>query len=74
MFRICDTDGDGIMSDEDLIGLQREVFGQNLQKQHITALKQIAVDEEFDEAQAEKGIHFEAFKQFMKLYILKMKG
>ena len=74
MFRICDTDGDGIMSDDDLIDLQREVFGQNLQKQHITALKQIAVDEEFDEVQAAKGIHFEAFKQFMKLYILKMKG
>ena len=32
MFRICDTDGDGIMSDDDLIDLQREVFGQNLQK------------------------------------------
>ena len=32
------------------------------------------MNEDFDEAQAAKGIDFEAFKQFMKLYIQKMKG
>ena len=74
IFRICDTDGDGIMDDQDLIDLQREVFDQNLQKSHITALKQIVVNEDYDEAKAVKGIDFEAFKTFMKKHIQKMKG
>ena len=30
IFRICDTDGDGIMDDQDLINLQKEVFDENL--------------------------------------------
>ena len=36
---ICDKDGDGYMDDQDLIDLQKEVFDQDLQKTHITALK-----------------------------------
>ena len=39
IFRICDKDGDLIMDDQDLIDLQREVFHEELQKTHITALK-----------------------------------
>ena len=62
------------MDDQDLIDLQREVFDQNLQKSHITALKQIVVNEDYDEAKAVKGIDFEAFKTFMKKHIQKMKG
>ena len=62
------------MDDQDLIDLQREVFNQDLSKQHITALKQIVVNDHYDESQAIKGIDFEAFKTFMKKYIQKMKG
>jgi Ras family protein T1 len=32
IFRICDTDGDGIMDDKDLIDLQRNVFKHELSK------------------------------------------
>lgn len=74
IFRICDKDGDGVMDDQDLIDLQRHVFKQELGVQHITALKQIAVTNEYDEEKASKGIDFEAFKNFMKKYIQKMKG
>ena len=62
------------MDDQDLIHLQKEVFDQDLQKPHITALKQIVVNDEYDEAKALKGIDFEAFKTLMKKYIQKMKG
>ena len=74
IFRICDKDGDGIMDDQDLIDLQKEVFNQELSKQHITALKQLVVNSEYDEGKAIKGIDFEAFMTFMKRYIQKMKG
>jgi hypothetical protein len=62
------------MDDQDLIDLQKKVFNQELSKQHITALKQIVVNDEYDESKALKGIDFEAFKTFMKRYIQKMKG
>ena len=45
------------------------MFDQELQKTHITALKQIVVSDDYDESKAIKGIDFEAFKSFMKVYI-----
>ena len=62
------------MDDQDLIDLQKKVFNHQLTKQHITALKQVVVNEDYDEAKAMKGIDFEAFKTFMMKYIQKMKG
>ena len=50
------------------------MFDQELQKTHITALKQIVVSDDYDESKAIKGIDFEAFKSFMKVYIQRMKG
>jgi hypothetical protein len=51
------------------------VFRAELQKKHITALKEVLKDEctEFDENQSARGINFEAFKALMKVLILKMK-
>lgn len=66
IFRICDKDGDGIMDDQDLIKLQKDVFNQEMNKTNITALKQISVTNEYDEEKAIKGIDFECFKNFMK--------
>ena len=74
IFRICDKDGDGIMDDQDLIDLQKQVSDQELSKQHIYALKQMVVSPDYDESKALKGIDFEAFKTFMKKYIQKLKG
>ena len=62
------------MDDQDLIALQKDVFDQDLQKTHITALKQIVVNDDYDEAKALKGFDFESFKTLMKKYIQKMKG
>ena len=61
IFRICDKDGDLIMDDQDLIDLQKEVFNMELHQQHITALKQIVVNGDFDRARDIKGIDFDAF-------------
>ena len=69
IFRICDQDSDGILDDNDLINLQRAVFDQGLEKNHITALKQIVVSEENDEEKVSKGLDFEAFKSIMKKFI-----
>lgn len=74
IFRICDKDSDGFMDDQDLVDLQKEVFNQDLRKEHITALKQLVVSDDIDRATDVKGIDFEAFKNFMKKYIQKMKG
>jgi hypothetical protein len=40
----------------------------------LTSLKQLAVNNDYDESKAMLGIDFEAFKTFMKKYIQKMKG
>ena len=81
IFRICDADGDGIMDDQDMTSLQQEVYGQELQKTHLTALKQIIVNDfetedaaAYDESKAMKGFNFEGFKILMKKSIQKMKG
>lgn len=74
IFRICDKNGDGIMDDQDLIDLQKEVYDQDLSKTHITAIKQTIVSDDWDEAQVMKGINFEAFSNLMKKFIQKMKG
>ena len=57
------------MDDQDLIDLQKEVFDQDLQKTHITALKQIVINDDYDEGKAMKGFDFECFKSLMKKYI-----
>ena len=75
IFRICDKDRDGVWDDDELCEFQREVFKSNLQKNHITAFKEVLVLEctDFDEAQSSQGITFEAFKTFMRILIRKLK-
>lgn len=75
IFRICDHDNDGFLNDDELIEFQSEVFQKDLQRNHITAFKEVLVleCEDFDEVQAQKGITFEAFKAFQKILIRKLK-
>ena len=61
IFWICDKDGKGYLDDQDLVDLQKEVFNQDLNKTHITALKQIVVNDDFDKAKDIKGINFDDF-------------
>lgn len=55
IFRICDKDGDGYLNDSELAELQSSVFDAELQKKHITALKEVLINEcsgEYDEYEA----------------------
>lgn len=61
ILRICDKDGDLILDDNDLVELQTSVFKKDLHKTHITALKQLVVNGDFDKAQSITGINFDAF-------------
>jgi hypothetical protein len=51
------------------------VFGKDLQRNHVTAFKEVLVAEceDYDEAMAIKGVTFEAFKTFQKIIIRKLK-
>lgn len=75
IFRICDKDQDGYLNDYELQEFQTLVFKAELQKKHITALKEVLIHEceEFDENQSLKGLNFEAFKTLQKVLIQKMK-
>lgn len=67
---------DGYLNDYELMEFQTEVFKAELQKKHITALKEVLIHEsedKYDENQALKGVSFEAFKALQRLLILKMK-
>lgn len=60
VFRICDKDGDGHLNDDEFREFQGMIFAQELQRNHITAFKEVLVAEgdDFDEAAALKGINF----------------
>lgn len=75
IFRICDRDADGFLSDDELREFQSKVFGKDLQLQHITAFKDVLIAEceDYDETMAMKGVNFEAFKTFQKIIIRKLK-
>lgn len=49
---MSDKDGDGILSDEELKDFQLTVFKKDLQRNHITAFKEVLVAEceDYDEA------------------------
>ena len=51
IFRILDIDNDGFLNDEELTKFQKDVFDKKLQRNHITAFKEVLVLEcdEFDE-------------------------
>ena len=51
IFRILDVDNDGFLNDEELTKFQLDVFDKKLQRNHITAFKEVLVLEcdEFDE-------------------------
>lgn len=53
IFRVCDKDMDGLLNDYELQEFQTEVFKAELQKKHITALKEVLRQEcdDFDENQ-----------------------
>ncbi len=75
IFRICDKDLDGFINDDELKDFQSIVFKKGLQRNHITAFKEVLVAEcqDFDESQALKGVTLEAFKTFQKILIRKLK-
>lgn len=75
IFRICDKDMDGHLNDAELQEFQSYVFGAELQKKHITALKEVLRQEceEYDDTESRVGVNFEAFKALMRLLITKMK-
>ena len=76
IFRICDKDGDGYLNDSELAELQSSVFDAELQKKHITALKEVLINEcsgEYDEYEAQKGVNYAAFLNFNRILIQKMK-
>jgi Ca2+-binding EF-hand superfamily protein len=64
IFRICDKDQDGFLNDIELMEFQQEVFGTELNKKHITALKEVLINQctDYDENQSHRGVSFEAFK------------
>jgi len=66
---------DGELNDYELQEFQTEVFKAELQKKHITALKEVLRQEcdEQDEAQSRTGVNFIAFKALQRLLITKMK-
>ncbi len=75
IFRICDKNMDNYLDDNELCDFQVQVFKHELQKDHITALKEVLRQEcdEYDEFQQQRGISFEAFKSLQRVLILKMK-
>jgi len=75
IFRICDKNHDGYLDDEELADLQTEVFNAELQRKHISALKEVLIHEceEYEERDASRGVTFEAFKSLQKVLIQKMK-
>lgn len=76
IFRICDKNFDGFLDDNEMVELQSSVFGADLEKKHITALKEVLINEcgaEFDELIAQKGLNYEAFKNFNRILIQKIK-
>ncbi len=73
---MCDKDKDGLLDDYELLEFQTFVFKAELKKQHITALKQVLINQgenEDNEEQLKKGLNFEAFVELQKLLITKMK-
>jgi len=63
------------LNDEELTKFQKDVFDKKLQRNHITAFKEVLVLEcdEYDETNAIKGVNFEAFCAFMRILIRKLK-
>ena len=51
------------------------MYGTKLEKHHITAFKEVLLSEceDYDDAQAQKGITFESFKAFQRILIRKLK-
>lgn len=66
IFRICDKDGDGYLSDNELRDFQQVVFKKDLKQHHITAFKEVIIAEcsDLDEKESHNGINFEGFKIF----------
>ncbi|CDW77076.1 mitochondrial rho 1 [Stylonychia lemnae] len=75
IFRICDADQDGFLNDNELQEFQNQVFKAELQKKHITALKEVLIleCEDYDETSSLKGVNIEAFKALQKVLIQKLK-
>jgi hypothetical protein len=56
---------DGYLNDQELNDFQQLVFKAELNKKHITALKEVLIhesDNRYDESQSARGLNFEAFK------------
>ena len=55
IFRIFDKDGDGFLSDSELIGFQKEVWGNNLTKRDVTNWKKVVVEHDSATRMDEEG-------------------
>lgn len=75
IFRICDKNNDGYLDDYELGSFQTEVFKAELQKKHITALKEVLIHEceDYDNHMSLNGVNFEAFKALQRVLVMKMK-
>ena len=70
-----DKDNDGFLNDEELVAFQSDVFNKRLTRNHLTAFKELIVNEcdDYDESKALRGINFEALKTFNRILISKLK-
>ena len=75
VFRISDKDQDRFLNDQELCDFQTEVFKAELQKKHITALKEVLISEcqDYSEIDSKRGISFDAFKALQRILIQKLK-
>jgi Ras family protein T1 len=66
IFRVCDKDKDGYLSDQELKDFQAVVFKSTLESTNIQELKIVLTREceEYTEGETSKGISFQAFLSF----------
>ena len=65
IFRVMDSDGDGWLSDGDLMALQQRVFKMEMSPHEIRAMKDIIADE-LDDNSTRYGISLTAFQIIFK--------
>jgi Ras family protein T1 len=78
IFRLCDHDQDQFLNDDELVAFQESCFQKKLQINHITALKEVLLQEGsselYDEDAALKGINFHAFLTMQKILLRKLQS
>ncbi|CAD8126963.1 unnamed protein product [Paramecium sonneborni] len=73
IFRICDRDGDGVWSDQELQRFQKQVFKRNLDQSDIAGIKDMIEEELKDDSNKKKFITLQGFMALQKRGIELMK-